>query len=158
MKKILFLLSFSVCVLHESSFGQCSDGGFCIIGRKQSTAKHQLALNYLYGKGTKEDMLMVHSLRFDGELQVFEISRLSISFPFSFQSGPLGETNGVGDLTVVWQQTVLDNHMSRVGVQIGGKFATGRVNRNDLPQAYQSSLGTNDFLLGVTYENGPCVA
>ncbi|MEK6569825.1 MAG: hypothetical protein AABZ61_00535 [Bacteroidota bacterium] len=152
MKKI-FLLPLFIALLHEAGFAQCSDAGVCVLGRRQQVVKHQLSLNYLYGKGGKEDMLMFHSVRFDGEFQIFDQSRLSFSIPFSFQAGPLGSTNGIGDLSVVWSQTVFDDKMSRLGVQVGGKFATGEVNAGNQPQAYQSGLGTNDFLIGVTYEH-----
>jgi hypothetical protein len=34
---------------------------------------------------------------------------------------------------------------------MGAKLAAGEVNSSNLPQAYQSGLGTNDMLDGVTY-------
>ena len=39
----------------------------------------------------------------------------------------------------------------QLNVQVGGKLATGEVNAGNLPQAYQSGIGTNDLLLGLSY-------
>jgi len=80
---------------------------------------------------------------------------MTVRFPWSRISGPLGYASGIGDLTLLWSQTVWKVNADQVSVQIGGKFATGNANSANLPQAYQPGLGTNDFLFGVSYGTEP---
>jgi hypothetical protein len=142
-----------LCLSVQPVFGQCSDAGVCLLGRKPEVAKHAIGLTYSYGKGTKEDLLMLHSVKLTGEFQLFEESRLLLEIPYSFQSGMLGSTGGIGDLSIVFSQTVFSEGISSLSFQVGGKFATGIVNSRNLPQAYQSGLGTNDLLAGVAFEH-----
>lgn len=113
---------------------------------------HKVSLTYLFGKSKKADDLVFHSVQLGVAIQVFEQSRLSFSLPFNHQSGPLGSTTGLGDMTILWSQTVLDGSSAQLGFQIGGKLAIADVNAKDLPQSYQSGLGTNDLLVGATGE------
>jgi len=136
-------------------YGQCSDAGVCVVGSRHALAGHRLSAGYAIGKSGKSDDLTIHSVQVEGDLQLFRDSRLTIRLPWSRTSGPLGSTSGVGDLTVVLNQTVWEVDGDQINVQIGGKFATGNANSSNLPQAYQPGLGTNDLLLGISYETEP---
>jgi hypothetical protein len=152
-------LSLSVAVLFvgfsHALFAQCSDAGICVIGSKHAVLQHQLGASYLYAKGDKKSDLSTHSVQVEVNLQLFENSRLAILFPWSRISGRLGQTNGIGDLSVVWTQGVWGAPGDQLSLHAGGKFATGSANSGDLPQAYQTGLGTNDLLLGASYETEP---
>lgn len=150
MKRILTLIF--LAALSTRAVGQCSDAGVCSLGRQTTDRSHEVSLTYLFGKSTKADDLTFHSVQLGAAIQVFDQSRLSISLPFNRQSGPLGSTTGSGDLTLLWSQTVLSGSLVRLGFQIGGKLAIADVNAKNLPQAYQSGLGTNDLLIGATSE------
>ena len=154
MIKLLFsMIAFglSLSLLAGQTIAQCSDAGVCAIGGTPSPLRHQLSLNYVFGKSGKEDDLTFHSLRLEGDVEILEQSRLYLSLPFSRQMGPIGTTAGIGDLTIMWHQRVFRNHHSALDLQGGLKLKTGTVNERNLPQAYQSGLGTNDLLLGATY-------
>jgi hypothetical protein len=86
--------------------------------------------------------------------------------PLNRQRGKLGTVQGVGDLLVVLDYLVIDHPgdltmtgesslltgtFEATSIQLGGKFATGAVNMQDLPLLYQNGLGTNDLLLGIIY-------
>ncbi|MFI5263742.1 MAG: hypothetical protein ACHQM6_04425, partial [Candidatus Kapaibacterium sp.] len=56
-----------------------------------------------------------------------------------------------GDLTVSGENSFLVGKFEATSVQIGGKFATGTVNQDNISLQYQNGLGTNDFLVGIIY-------
>jgi hypothetical protein len=151
MRAILFSATLVICST-TFSYAQCSDAGACAIGHRLQSPQHQIGVTYLFGKSGKTDDLTFHTIRAEGDFSLFERSRLSVEVPFSFQSGPLGNTNGIGDPIVIWNQTLYREQTSLFTVHLGAKFSIGNANSGNLPQAYQSTLGTNDFLIGATYE------
>ena len=130
---------------------QCSDAGVCSVGKKPTTHRHQIGASYAYGKGKPADGLAIHAAALEVSLNFSRESQFFLSLPWSSQSGPLGSTSGIGDLTLVWSQSVFNEDSHQLNIQIGGKLATAGVNKGNLPQAYQSGLGTNDLLFGLTY-------
>jgi len=133
---------------------QCSDGGVCTLTSSSSQTAHALTLGYGYGASPSEDDLRFHSVRLASEIRLFEDSRVDIVLPFNAQSGPLGTVSGIGDLIMVWTQSISLAQDASLEAQVGGRFRTADVNAGGLPQAYQSGLGTNDLLLGVGYSTG----
>ena len=134
---------------------QCSDAGVCSVGSPHGAAGHAIGVSYSFGTSGKADDLTFHALELEGDLRIFDDARLSVRLPWSRISGPLGSASGVGDLTLLWDQSLWNENNDRVAVQVGGKFATGNANAAALPQAYQPGLGTNDLLSGVSYESEP---
>lgn len=145
---VLFLLTSSSHTL----FAQCSDAGVCVIGSKHTLLGHGLGASYVFGKSRKADDLTIHSIHVEGNIQLLQNSKLAVLLPWSRISGPLGRASGIGDLTVLWNQTVWEMAGNQLSVQIGGKFATGNSTSGNFPLAYQPGLGTNDLLLGISYE------
>jgi hypothetical protein len=136
-------------------YAQCSDAGVCVVGSRHALMGHRVSVGYVFGKSGKTDDLTIHSFQIEGDIQLFHDSRLTVRLPWSRTSGPLGHTGGIGDLTLLWNQTVWEAIGGQLSVQAGGKFATGNANSADLPQAYQPGLGTNDLLLGISYDTEP---
>jgi hypothetical protein len=151
MKRSLFAVALLLSVFSVSVRAQCSDAGVCSLDHAVSSPQHSLTLNYVHGRGASSEGLTFHSLVLDGSFRLFESSRLIASVPWSAQYGPLGSVRGVGDLVVAWDQTVITTTDGSLGVQAGLKLATARVNRGGLPQRYQSGLGSNDLLFGLSY-------
>jgi hypothetical protein len=56
-----------------------------------------------------------------------------------------------GDITMSGETSILTGTFEATSIQIGGKFATGAVNKNNLSLLYQNGLGSNDLLLGLVY-------
>jgi len=133
---------------------QCSDAGVCSIGHRSSQQQVQVGMDYAFGMSSKADDLKFHSVIASVLVPVFEDSRLTLSLPYSRQRGPLGSASGIGDLTAIWTQTVFSGTDFRFNVNVGTKIALANVNSGGLPQSYQSGLGTNDVLAGISYETG----
>lgn len=152
------ILFFALSIISEYVVAQCSDAGVCAVGKHTSSAQHyigQVGVSYVFGRSKKADDITYHAVYLDANLQIFANSRLTASIPWAQQSGPLGSVSGIGDLTLLWNQTVLSVPNGSLSVQLGGKFATADVNRENLPQQYQSGLGTNDLIIGASYETEP---
>ncbi len=136
---------------------QCSDAGACVIGGAPAESRHTFSLRYVYGSSGGEDDLVFHAVQLDGVIDVIEDGALILRLPYRAIDGPLGSTSGIGDLTVMWRQGLWSDHGDRLSLQLGGKIATGAVNAEGLPQAYQPGLGTNDVIVGLSYETAPWI-
>ncbi|MBX2991211.1 MAG: hypothetical protein KF749_08585 [Bacteroidetes bacterium] len=155
MKRLLIPIMSILVMFTQALYSQCSDAGVCSIGSQHEQLRHSFSAGYVFGKSSKSDDLTFHSFQVEGSIRVLEDSRLSIVLPWSSASGPLGKASGIGDLTILWSQVVLKNDAHQLSVQIGGKFATGNADLGNLPQAYQPGLGTNDLLLGISFDTEP---
>lgn len=155
MIRSVFILAVLLVITPNAIFSQCSDAGVCAIGPSNSSHKHNFSLSYVYGESGKADGLSIHSFLIGGSYQVYSSSTITFLLPYTSIKGHLGNTSGIGDLTVLWNQVVWMKTGYELKIQIGGKFATGDDNLNFLPQAYQPGLGTNDVLVGITYETDP---
>lgn len=157
MKKLLvIILLFTLAVVSESNIkAQCSDAGICQMGlflEEESILKNNLGLRYSYGYSGKDDDIQYSSAILSGNSFLLDNTSISFLLPYNSQSGPLGKVRGIGDLIVSVTQNFQLNEASNIALSLGGRFATGDANKDpDLPQQYQSSLGSNDLLLGVQY-------
>ena len=152
MKPILtFALILLTGVVLNEAEAQCSDAGVCSIGHDSAPEKHFIALAYSFGRSAKADDLTFHEVNIEASFVVFESSRIFASIPWSAQNGPLGSVRGIGDVIVGWDQVLLLGSEESLSLQAGVKLATGSSNSENLPQRYQSGLGSNDILLGLSY-------
>ncbi|RPH38054.1 hypothetical protein EHM92_01055 [bacterium] len=152
----LLKASLLLIISSYSLFAQCSDAGVCAIGSEHAALKHQIGMSYLFGASGKPDDIVYHLVQLEAGLQLLPASRVTLLLPWVPRiSGPLGSTSGLGDLILLWNQGVWGREGEQINIQIGAKLATGSVNSGSLPQSYQPGLGTNDLLLGVTYQMDP---
>jgi hypothetical protein len=80
-----------------------------------------------------------------------ENSSVQLSIPYNIQSGPSGNVHGIGDLILSWNQKLFSDENCSLNASLGAKMATGNDNKNNLPQVYQSGLGSNDLLFALSY-------
>jgi len=106
---------------------------------------------YKYGYSGKEDDVQFNSLQLNVNYNLFSNNSIQLLVPYNFQSGPAGSVNGIGDLILSLNQNLLSDEGSYLDASIGVKMATGDDNKNNLPQVYQSGLGTNDVLFALNY-------
>lgn len=158
MKRLL-LLSLSITLLMLSAkpiSAQCSDAGVCQLGFEHKEVKNKkidAGLSYSYGTSGKEDDVKFHSVKLSIAYQLFSNLKISAILPYNMQSGPLGDADGIGDLILSLTQNIYSDRRQTLSFIIGGKIATGDENQDNLPQLYQSGLGSNDLLLGLNYLN-----
>ena len=156
MKKI-FLIVFAILLLNiNNSFAQCSDAGVCQLGfdhDEESNKKFNTGISYSFGSSGKDDDVKFNSIKLDISYQLFNNLKISAILPYNMQSGPLGDASGIGDLIFSLTQNIYSHKKQNISFTLGGKIATGDEDQNNLPQIYQSGLGTNDLLLGLNYTN-----
>jgi hypothetical protein len=149
----------SLLLLLFSSYGflsnaQCSDAGVCSVGHtlgENSDNILEINLGYKFGSSGKEDDVKYHSFLLSAAYNILEKTSVQMSIPYNIQSGPLGDVNGIGDLLVSVTQNFISENNSSLDASIGAKFATGEDNKDNLPMAYQSGLGSNDILFTLNY-------
>ena len=147
---LLFILGIS---WQPHLFAQCSDAGICAIGTdnhgKDTKDKYRAELKYKYGYSGKSDSVSFHSVYLAVFYQIFDYLTLDISLPYNVQSGPLGTVQSTGDPIILFGTSVYSDRSANIQVQAGGRFTSGNDSEKSLPQVYQSSLGSNDVLLGI---------
>lgn len=153
------LLVFAVFIIALSNsintFAQCSDGGVCSVGGHSMGQEDKNPLNisasYNFGSSGKDDDVKYHSVKLGAIYNVLETTSLQLSLPYNIQSGPLGDVSGIGDLILSVNQNLFRNDNSSLDASVGVKLATGDDNKDNLPMAYQSGLGTNDVIFALNY-------
>jgi predicted porin len=134
---------------------QCSDAGACSVGGhsidQENNSLINISASYKFGSSGKEDDVKYHSFQVGAVYNVLEKTSLQLSIPYNIQSGPLGDVNGIGDMLISVTQNLFSDESSTLTASLGAKIATGNDNKNQLPMAYQSGLGSNDLILAVNY-------
>lgn len=142
-------------MLNQKSFAQCSDAGVCQVGGHiiENVSKNNLDVYFAYrfGSSGKDEDVKFHSIQLNGSYNLIENSSVQLSVPYNIQSGALGNVHGIGDLILSWNQKLFSDENSSLSASVGAKLATGSANKNNLPQIYQSGLGSNDLLFALSY-------
>lgn len=155
MKRLLLVVMFLyIASTLNNTFAQCSDAGICSLGGHEDmekVANFNFGLSYNYGYSGKDDEITYHSFKLNGAYNVTEYIKFSLMIPYNSQSGPLGKVNGIGDL-IVGMNSSFSVGEAAMSTFAGVKIGTGDENKDpELPQAYQSGLGSTDILFGADY-------
>lgn len=164
---IIYLMIF-LC-LKATSQG-CSDAGFCTMGamkpdqaysKKIDFKLRSIELNYYRGESLLTPIITMYTA--DMTFGLNDFYSVQVKVPYQTVSGNLGETAGLGDLSISASRSIPLSNGNTVGITLGGKIPSGRSdieNRNtphgpggDLPMYYQLSLGTYDLVVGGSYIN-----
>ena len=158
--KTLILLG---CILLSSLFVNsqgCSDAGACSIETFEFEDAHvtdqKIKLNFDQTVGLGEKFIFISQSTLGIQYRLMATgTRFELRVPFIFTIGNLGHTSGVGDLILSASQDIFKDKQFQLTAMIGGRLKT---NNSDfsfddlpLPMAYQTSLGTNDVILGTQY-------
>ncbi len=159
MKEKLTVLIVLFCVSFYYIKAQgCSDAGICTAGALHSEAggqtyKSSVQLYAIYAIG--DGGTSIFTPQVDINIKVAKQGGIQLRLPYTFTSGNLGSTNGLGDIMIAYTNRLYAKDSFALYGTIGGRFATNTANlSNDtgraLPMPYQTSLGTNDLLLGLS--------
>ena len=160
MRKKIILL-FTVIAFAEKSISQgCSDAGFCTLPYHLSTASkadkninNTLITDITFGLGEGNTTLLTPSVLYRRKLnhQFSWDNKITASFI----SGKMGSIFNAGDWYSTISYTIGGSKKTDIslagGVKIPFTSANDKINGQPLPMAYQTSLGTYDFLLGVAW-------
>lgn len=156
MTLLLFLLS------NGAAWGQgCSDAGVCSMGAAQpgdGVAPPGSSVRASYSVGLGDHITLQQQAGVGARIHLVGQTWVSGDLPVRSVSGNLGTTLGSGDTTLSLTQgfAVTETRFAlSVGARLHGNLAdktdeTGR----SLPMAYQTSLGSDDLLVGASVYRG----
>lgn len=152
---IVFIVLISAGFYSAENYAQCSDAGVCSIGghsmEQERRSLFNVSASYKYGSSGIEDDVKYNSVQVGAFYSVLQNTSFQLLIPYNMQSGPLGNVSGIGDLMVSATQNIYSDENSGFNVSFGFKLATGDDNKDKLPMAYQSGLGSNDVIIALNY-------
>ncbi len=118
-----------------------------------------MELSFYRGVTTTTPVIYVTTADFNFSLNAK--SSFQIKVPYTFvRSGNLGETEGISDLSLCYTRSLWNTDRFDVNFSVGGKIPTNKSDLTSnkfpgepLPMYYQTSLGTYDFITGVSVIN-----
>jgi hypothetical protein len=163
LKKILFLVGLAVTQVNCFAQG-CSDAGFCTMGamkpdqpynKKVQLRLRTMELSFYRGTTTLTPVIYVATADFNFSLNQKNTFQLKV--PYQFVSGRLANTGSVGDISLCFTRNIFSSDKFDLNLSVGGKIPTNQsdksVDGRPLPMYYQASLGTYDFITGLSFIN-----
>ncbi len=162
--KIKNLFWIAICCMSIINIhGQgCSDAGFCTMGAMRPGQSYSSNVKIVlksiefsqYVANTHfKDQIYATTLDFNIGISNKDAAQFKI--PYMSTTGPLGQANGLGDISWSYTRTLIKTTDYQFNVTGGGKIPLGNsdeaVNGNDLPMYYQPSLGTYDLVFGLSF-------
>jgi hypothetical protein len=158
IKTILLLGVLTIAGLKLSGQG-CNDAGLCTMGDLDGQGltmgnKYNTQLSYFFGLGEKQTLINTvqfeHRFMFlDDRAQVF------LQLPFHYIYGELGQTFGVGDISIGFNYTYVRKKELTASFLIAAKLPPNESNKTvdgkGVPMVYQTSLGTYAVALGANF-------
>lgn len=155
-QKLTLLTILFFAALYNAKAQGCSDAGFCTAGSLHSSAGEDEFKNsvQVYGiYGIADGNTSIFTPQVDVNISIQKKGRVQIRLPYVFTSGNLGNTSGMGDIQVNYSHTLFSKDSVILKGIIGGRLASNNANiiqnGRSLPMPYQTSLGTNDVLIGA---------
>lgn len=163
LKKILFLVGLAVTQVNCFAQG-CSDAGFCTMGamkpdqpynKKVQLRLRTMELSFYRGTTTLTPVIYVATADFNFSLNQKNTFQLKV--PYQLVSGRLANTGSVGDISLCFTRNIFSSDKFDLNLSVGGKIPTNQsdksVDGRPLPMYYQTSLGTYDFITGLSLIN-----
>ena len=156
------ITSACLCLIYPI-FGQgCSDAGFCTMGamkpdqpynKKTPIKLRSMEVSFYRGSTTLTPIIYVATI--DASFSVGKKNSFQIKLPYQAVSGRLANTSGIGDISLCLTRNIYSSEQFDLNLSLGGKFRTNQSDKTSdegfpLPMYYQTSLGTYDFITGIS--------
>lgn len=155
---LVLIISFSFIY---NSFSQgCSDAGACSIEsinfeEFNSNKNASVKLNMEQTLGLGEKFVFISQTTVGVQFRASKTSLLELRIPFIYANGNLGQSSGIGDLMLSLNQQIFKWNKKSVNLiiatQLKSNNSNSEYNNKPLPMAYQTSLGTNDIIIGSLF-------
>jgi len=160
---IIIVLCVQFIVNPFKGFAQgCSDAGFCTMGamkpnqpfnKKVNLKLRSVELSYYLGLNKIGDVITSYT----ADINIGLSPKYTVQFkvPYMLVFTKLGNTNGVGDLSVSASRNLIAKEKYQLNLSVGAKIPTNKSNlKTDsglpLPSYSQTSLGTYDAIAGIS--------
>ncbi len=139
----------------------CSDAGFCTMGAMKPdqpfNKKIELRLRSMeisFYRGTTTLTPIVYVATADLNFSLNRKTSFQVKLPYQAVSGSLANTSGLGDISLCVTRNIYTTENYDINLSVGGKIPTNRSDKDidgyPLPMYYQTSLGTYDFITGIS--------
>ncbi len=165
--KWLITTFLSFCLLCNAFSQGCSDAGFCTMGamkpdqpfnKKIPMKLRSMEVSFYRGTTTLSPVVYVATLDMSFNL-IDNKTFFQIKLPYQAVSGNFGDTGGLGDISLCLTRNIFASEKFDISVSLGSKIRSNSANLKDdvndlpLPMYYQTSLGTNDAIAGISLVN-----
>lgn len=153
---LVFLLGAS-CVYSQG----CSDAGFCTMGAmkpdqpfNKKIAVKLRSMEISFYRGTTALTPIIYVATADLNFSLNSRTFFQVKLPYQAVNGRLAKTSGLGDISLCVTRNLYTSEKFDINISVGGKIATNNsdkdVDGRPLPMYYQTSLGTYDFITGIS--------
>ncbi|WP_421762891.1 hypothetical protein [Ekhidna sp.] len=168
----LFVLLIASMISYQSYSQGCSDAGFCTMGAMKPDQNYSKriaiklrSIEFNYYKGTSLLTAVIQAATVDFNLGINDFSAIQIKVPYMWVSGNLGETAGLGDISLSYTRLLKTHNGWSINGTLGAKIPSGDSNETvnnehtggmDAPihMYYQPSLGSFDAVAGISALSG----
>jgi hypothetical protein len=161
--KSLFFVGFLLSSIIANSQG-CSDAGFCTMGAMKPDQPYNKKIQFKlrsmevsFYRGTTTLTPIIYVATADMNFSISKKFTFQLKVPFQFVEGRLAKTSSLGDLSLCLTRNIYSSDKFDLNLSIGGKIPTNNSDLssegNALPMYYQTSLGTYDFIAGLSLIN-----
>lgn len=106
-------------------------------------------------RGTTPLTPIVYVATADFNFSLNSRTSFQLKLPYQAVQGRLANTSGLGDISLCITRTLLNTEKFDINFSIGGKIPTNNASKDTdgfpLPMYYQTSLGTYDFITGISF-------
>jgi hypothetical protein len=160
--RIVYIVFALTCVKGHVFAQGCSDAGFCTMGamkpdqpfnKKVALKLRSMELSFYRGTTTLTPIVYVATA--DMNFSLTSKTSFQVKLPYQAVQGRLATTSGMGDISLCFTRNIFTTEKSDINLSFGTKIPTNRsdksVDGRPLPMYYQTSLGTYDFITGISY-------
>jgi len=165
IKITLLTCTFSILVALPCFSQGCSDAGFCTMGamkpdqpynKKIALKLHSIEMNFYRGSTTLTPVIYVATADLNFSLNTK--NSIQVKLPYQAVTGRLDDTSGIGDISLCYTRNLFTSDQFDLNLSVGGKVPTNHSDKVSddgfpLPMYYQTSLGTYDFITGLSLIN-----
>jgi len=140
----------------------CSDAGFCTMGamkpdqpfnKKVPVKLRSMEISFYRASTTLSPIIYVATADLNFNI-IDSKTSFQVKLPYQGASGNFGKTGGLGDISLCFTRNVHTSESFDINISVGGKIPSNHANKeidgNPAPMYYQTSLGTYDFITGVS--------
>ena len=163
MKKCLAIILILALFTSLTSYSQgCSDAGFCTMGAMKPDQPFNKKIEFKlrsmevsFYRGTTTLTPIIYVATADLNFSLNPRTSFQVKLPYQAARGRLGNTSGAGDISLCFTRNLLSNERFDINFSLGTKIPANNSDKKaenelPLPMYYQTSLGTYDFITGIS--------
>ncbi len=159
-----WLITCTCLFFAQTIFGQgCSDAGFCTMGAMKPDQPYNKfvpiklrSMEVSFYRGTTTLTPIIYVANLDASFSIIDNkTSFQIKLPYQAVTGRLAHTSGIGDISLCITRNIYTSDRYDVNFSLGGKIRSNKSDKTSaegypLPMYYQTSLGTYDFITGIS--------